>query len=604
MEDSCFIVELDICNVKEKSCNSRLKRYCVISAVGESSLHREWIKENTDFDLHLIVYDDSYHKFCCDTRFICSNKGYKLKLIYNYLQNNPFFIEKYDYFFMPDDDILMDSKNILELFQIMKKYHLQIAQPALSNSYYFYEHTLRDKFHVLHYTNFVEIMAPCFSREALKKVLFTFNINDSGWGTEYHWPHLINFTGIEIAVIDQVFAVHTRRIQSFSKKNMDDFNLYMEKYKLKREIFQTGCVLRPFGEIGNGNSESLIIDRKMYKCFNRLLNSLVERFTQNTCDLNRSVGLQGLAGEALFLASYSQISEKRKYLDAAFSILERSTRFFAQIKNDMSFQSGISGICWCIEYFAQHGFILDNTNEILEEVCYYINDEIRNKEIEGANPYWLIGIIRHYMARMNSMNFDVTNDLNNQEKKVLIELLYRINKWSEALFQSANLDIGFLANFILQLYQIKAVLALSEVNIALSNITRVFIQCISNKELSLLEIYILILISEDTNDVQLKNKAILHALNYASNMDNGDFPQILDLYLLHKLCLLIQEDVLKNTTFKLLNLFCDKYNKELLTIDELCKDVESFQLNQVIRMGLIIISILADENMKLDDCIL
>ena len=78
------------------------------------------------------------------------------------------------------------------LFRMMRKYNLQIAQPALTNSYYTYPHTLRNKLCILHYTNFIEMMLPCFSKEALKEVLTTFNANESGWGVEWHWPLLIN----------------------------------------------------------------------------------------------------------------------------------------------------------------------------------------------------------------------------------------------------------------------------------------------------------------------------------------------------------------------------------------------------------------------------
>ena len=49
---------------------------------------------------------------------------------------------------------------------------------------------------------------PCFSREALNKVLFTFNENETGWGTETHWAELINASQRDMAVIDEVSVVH------------------------------------------------------------------------------------------------------------------------------------------------------------------------------------------------------------------------------------------------------------------------------------------------------------------------------------------------------------------------------------------------------------
>lgn len=48
---------------------------CVISVVGKSSLHKEWIRGicDCDFDLHLVVYDNSYAEFVNDMSFTKKN---------------------------------------------------------------------------------------------------------------------------------------------------------------------------------------------------------------------------------------------------------------------------------------------------------------------------------------------------------------------------------------------------------------------------------------------------------------------------------------------------------------------------------------------------
>lgn len=48
--------------------NKNMKN-CVISVVGESSLHKEWILGICHFDLHLVVYDNSYAEFVNDMSF-------------------------------------------------------------------------------------------------------------------------------------------------------------------------------------------------------------------------------------------------------------------------------------------------------------------------------------------------------------------------------------------------------------------------------------------------------------------------------------------------------------------------------------------------------
>lgn len=61
-----------------------MMKNCVISAVGKDSLHKEWISGECNFDLHLVVYDESYDDFVGDTPYVCFMKGYKLKVVYHY----------------------------------------------------------------------------------------------------------------------------------------------------------------------------------------------------------------------------------------------------------------------------------------------------------------------------------------------------------------------------------------------------------------------------------------------------------------------------------------------------------------------------------------
>lgn len=218
--------------------HSQKKRWCVISAVGKSSLHKHWIKGSRNFDLHLLVYDDDCDHYSADADFIDYDKGFKFRLVYNYLAKKPWLLDGYDYFFVPDDDIFIDIQNIHALFGYMVEYKLDIAQPALYRSYHSYPHTVHRPGSILRFTNFVEIMQPCFSRDALKEVLFTFNENRSGWGIDFHWGELINFREYNMAVIDSVFSMHTRPIRSNNPENQSEFRNYLQKYKLTPRVIE------------------------------------------------------------------------------------------------------------------------------------------------------------------------------------------------------------------------------------------------------------------------------------------------------------------------------------------------------------------------------
>ena len=202
------------------------KKYCIIAVVGRNSLHREWIDKSLGFDLHLIVYDDSYERFRNDAPYVTEAKGAKFNLINQYLSSTDM-IWQYEYFYLPDDDILIDSNNIRSLFRYMEDFHLMLAQPAVCNYYISYPHTMRRPASKFRYTNFVEIMQPCFSKKALQRVQFTFSASKSGWGIDFHWPKLLNPEKRNMAIIDDIVSFHTKPVRSSHSTELAE---YLKKY--------------------------------------------------------------------------------------------------------------------------------------------------------------------------------------------------------------------------------------------------------------------------------------------------------------------------------------------------------------------------------------
>jgi len=203
-----------------------MEKYCTIAAVGKNSLHREWTGCSPGFDLHLIVYDDSYETFKDDAPYVTKAPGNKFTLIDEYLSSNDL-VRQYEYFYFPDDDILIDSDNIRKLFRYMEEYRLMLAQPAVWNYYISHPHTMKHPASKLRYTNFVEIMQPCFSREALQRVQFTFSASKSGWGLDFHWPKILNSEKWHMAVLDDIVSFHTRPVRSSHGEELAE---YLKKY--------------------------------------------------------------------------------------------------------------------------------------------------------------------------------------------------------------------------------------------------------------------------------------------------------------------------------------------------------------------------------------
>lgn len=361
-------------------------KYCIISAVGHDSLHRKWKDKRNLYDLHLIVYDDSLEKFRDDADYICQDKGYKLRLIYRYLQSNPWLLVKYDYFFFPDDDIDMDGSVIIALFEAMKKYQLDIAQPSLSRmSYFTWKHTLRNCCCRLRYTNFVEMMVPCFSRNALKKVLFTFDENETGWGTETLWPLLIGNNGKNMAIIDEVSVLHTRPIQSGSPRHQDDLATYLKKHNLRTEVLEYGYL---------ANSTADFCERRMFEHYVNLL----QRWTLSQKNLPAKIGLDGYVGHCYLLFLLTCLTNSRSFSDMAQGQFEAIGKYFSLLENDMRFDSGITGCCWLVLFLAENGIVKEDPMEIIDEFGRHVEGYMKNNA-EMLDVQELAGIGRLYLKK-------------------------------------------------------------------------------------------------------------------------------------------------------------------------------------------------------------
>lgn len=388
---------------------------CVISAVGKNSLHKMWVGENSDFDLHLITYDDSLDMFRKDARNVCHIKGYKLKVIYKYLMVNMRLIDSYDYFFFPDDDIMMDATTINALFDAMRHYNLRIAQPALCMSYFTWSHTLKNRYCKLRYTNFVEMMVPCFSREALQKVLFTFNENETGWGTETHWPLLINATNHDMAIIDEVNVVHTRPIQPKGEFHNQELSTYLKKYNIETRVHLYDFV--PYTQ------------KSLYCCDEKTFDAIRDmllHWIQSERISSMNIGEDGYFGYVHLLFLIADITQSQVYADAAFELLSRIQDKVGSVKDDMSFTHGITGCSWLIEYLVGEEIVEANPQELLSDVDAHIQLYLETNA-NGMTLAELAGIGKYFLAKYRNRP-DYTNKINLQNTGKYIKKKFSLSK--------------------------------------------------------------------------------------------------------------------------------------------------------------------------------
>jgi hypothetical protein len=119
---------------------------------------------------------------------------------------NPLLLMQYDAVAFLDDDLEISTTMLNRLFLIGITYGLQIYQPALSrDSFYSHEHLRQDDrlfSPPIRCVPFVEVMCPFFSADALKKCLWSFDLNQSGWGLDcFIWNKLCKTHVLDIITV-------------------------------------------------------------------------------------------------------------------------------------------------------------------------------------------------------------------------------------------------------------------------------------------------------------------------------------------------------------------------------------------------------------------
>jgi len=194
------------------------RRVLVILRTGDQSLHPEWFTnarpESRNWDFHISYFGDLRRPF--RNRYpdvtLSFEKGTKSEGTALCLEKLGNRVDEYDWIWLPDDDLLADLATLNRFFEIVAEYDLDLAQPALgAGSFIAYRITAQRPHMRLRFTTFVEIMAPCFSRRALRLCAPYLNATVSSWGISWMFPKLLDYSKRGIAIVDETPVIHTRR---------------------------------------------------------------------------------------------------------------------------------------------------------------------------------------------------------------------------------------------------------------------------------------------------------------------------------------------------------------------------------------------------------
>ena len=225
------------------------RRRLVVVRAGDLSLHPSWLKggEPPTFDLAVSYYGDDPSRFH-DAPLRHHFKGGKWDGIHAFFSAHRDLLERYDWIWLPDDDIETTAASINRLFDVAEQYQLALAQPALTwDSYFTHLVTLQNRKCMLRWVNYVEVMVPIFSSDLLRRVLPVFAEHRYGWGMEFLLPRWMPDPALKTAIIDTVTVRHTRPVgtgplNSASGAAERESELFRQKYLFafpNRAVFGT-----------------------------------------------------------------------------------------------------------------------------------------------------------------------------------------------------------------------------------------------------------------------------------------------------------------------------------------------------------------------------
>ena len=154
------------------------KNVVFVSAGNNTDFHNLYIGPNMMYDVVVIYYGNNeyiYNEYKNKVNYIEKRQGSKFQNLLYLTESNEDFIAKYDYFFVLDDDIILDVNDINTMFYTADKFNLSICSPSF-NEVSKISHSITKNLPgtYLRYTNFVEVNTPLFSKMALLKLLHYF----------------------------------------------------------------------------------------------------------------------------------------------------------------------------------------------------------------------------------------------------------------------------------------------------------------------------------------------------------------------------------------------------------------------------------------------
>lgn len=171
----------------------------------------QWVSAEAEYDIVFLCYSQDGvfigHLLSLGAPCFLVRSG-KWKNILAYFQRFEF--GDYDYYWFPDPDLIMGVGQVNGFFRHINERRFDLCQPSLTrDSFGHWKFLKQVPGGTERKVPLVEVMCPCFSRGALERLLWTFDLSYSGYGLDLLWAEYVQGYVIDL------FAVKHPRAANF-----------------------------------------------------------------------------------------------------------------------------------------------------------------------------------------------------------------------------------------------------------------------------------------------------------------------------------------------------------------------------------------------------
>lgn len=189
-----------------------MRDYLVFVRAGKTSLHPQWLADDPDrnWDCCVNAWGDQVPERPGAEAEWHETGG--LNKFIGFQEIFPRLLARFShrYVLMLDDDLEFTPGDISRFFRYCETHRLNLAQPAIRlGSHANHAINICNPLCEVRRVNFVEVMAPCFDRVTVERVMPTLSLTMCTWGIDWAWASILSPHG-RLAVVDSVAMHHTK----------------------------------------------------------------------------------------------------------------------------------------------------------------------------------------------------------------------------------------------------------------------------------------------------------------------------------------------------------------------------------------------------------